>query len=799
MKNPLNKRLPRELKHNLGRYLAVFLMMATVIAFISGFLVAAESAKRLYKDNLQKSAVEDGGFITSSPLDSAAIEALEKLNIKVYEDFYRDYSFTGNFDSAISASKAKTAAKNKTDSNAKTASDSGVTLRLLHERKEINRIQLIKGTMPEADSQIALDRLFAEYHGIQTGDTLVLDGKKYQISGLIAASDYSSLFENRTDIMFDVSTFGIAVVKDSTFQTFPAKELVSHYSFRYLDKPRSQAEKNKKSDEIIAKLNTKNAVLDYSLAENNQAISFAGDDLGSDIPMMKTLLYVIIVIMGFVFSVIAGNTVESEAPVIGTLLASGYRKHELICHYMAPAVIISVLSGLFGNLIGYTLTVNFIKSMYYGSYSLPLYRTYWNGDAFLYTTVIPVALLVLITYISLRKKMSLTPLQFLRKELKGRKEKHAIKLPNFSFLNRFRLRIIFQNKSNYLVLFVGIFFASFILMWGLCIRPTINKYEEEVVNSEKSAYQYILKAPVECEKGTGSQAAFAEKQKTAPSLKKAPEKFTLTSMESYYKLAGKNIAVSVYGIEENSDYFQALPVKKKAEGVYLSENLLKKLGKKKGNTITLYDKFNDRSYQKKILGTYDYAGALSVFLPREGLNELIGKDTAYFNGYFSDEQLKLPTEYTASVITKDDMLKLGRQINKSMGPMVYIIFTMSIIIFLVLMYILTKVVIEKNAVSISFMKVFGYENKEINRIYLNSITYTVLASLLISLPLDTLCMKEIFKLIFIKMDGYFEFYMKPYQYAEIVLIGMAAYFAVNALHIRRIKRIKMADALKNRE
>lgn len=60
--------------------------------------------------------------------------------------------------------------------------------------------------------------------------------------------------------------------------------------------------------------------------------------MGSDIPMMKTLLYIIIVIMGFVFSVIAGNTIESEASIIGSLLALGYRKHELICHYMAPAV-----------------------------------------------------------------------------------------------------------------------------------------------------------------------------------------------------------------------------------------------------------------------------------------------------------------------------------------------------------------------------------------------------------------------------------------------------------------------------
>ena len=49
-----------------------------------------------------------------------------------------------------------------------------------------------------------------------------------------------------------------------------------------------------------------------------------------------------------------------------------------------------------------------------------------------------------------------TPLQFLRHDLKKSKRKKAMRLPRWSFLNRFRLRILFQNIPNYLVLFVGI-------------------------------------------------------------------------------------------------------------------------------------------------------------------------------------------------------------------------------------------------------------------------------------------------------------------------------------------------------
>ena len=40
MKNPLRKRIPRELKGELGKYLVVFLLMGLTFGFVSGFLVA---------------------------------------------------------------------------------------------------------------------------------------------------------------------------------------------------------------------------------------------------------------------------------------------------------------------------------------------------------------------------------------------------------------------------------------------------------------------------------------------------------------------------------------------------------------------------------------------------------------------------------------------------------------------------------------------------------------------------------------------------------------------------------------
>ena len=54
MKNPLRKRLPRELKSEFGKYLVVFLLMVATIGMVSGFLVADGSMIIAYDQSFSK-------------------------------------------------------------------------------------------------------------------------------------------------------------------------------------------------------------------------------------------------------------------------------------------------------------------------------------------------------------------------------------------------------------------------------------------------------------------------------------------------------------------------------------------------------------------------------------------------------------------------------------------------------------------------------------------------------------------------------------------------------------------------
>lgn len=54
MRNPLTKRIPREIKNDLGKYIALFLFLILSIGFISGFLVAGDSMKSAFDNSFEK-------------------------------------------------------------------------------------------------------------------------------------------------------------------------------------------------------------------------------------------------------------------------------------------------------------------------------------------------------------------------------------------------------------------------------------------------------------------------------------------------------------------------------------------------------------------------------------------------------------------------------------------------------------------------------------------------------------------------------------------------------------------------
>ena len=91
MKNPLWKRLPRELKSDFGKYIVIFLFMTLTIGFVSGFLVADDSMLAAYDEGFEKYNIEHGNFTLSSKASESDLKKIEKNGkVRICENFYRD-------------------------------------------------------------------------------------------------------------------------------------------------------------------------------------------------------------------------------------------------------------------------------------------------------------------------------------------------------------------------------------------------------------------------------------------------------------------------------------------------------------------------------------------------------------------------------------------------------------------------------------------------------------------------------------------------------------------------------------
>lgn len=118
--------------------------------------------------------------------------------------------------------------------------------------------------------------------------------------------------------------------------------------------------------------------------------------------------------------------------------------------------------------------------------------------------------MLVINYGILRSKLKLSPLKFLRRDLSRKKQKRALRLsPKINIFARFRLRVIFQNFSNYIVLFVGIIFANLLLFFGLLLPSVLDHYQADIQNNMLAKYQYMLSVPTSAMSGNKISSLFS--------------------------------------------------------------------------------------------------------------------------------------------------------------------------------------------------------------------------------------------------------------------------------------------------
>lgn len=797
------KRVPREYKKGFVKFGILHLFLIIIIAVVSGFLMGVTAFDNGYKDMLAAKNIEDGQFTTFEKLDlSIKSEMEDRYKLKIYEQFYYDsYSVDEGQEDRL--------------------------YRIFIGRDEVNVPTVVKGRLPKTDRDIAINFTFAEHNNIYIGDYINLtDNIKFMVCGYIALPDYNALYRNSSDVNVQNDSFSPSLVSEAGFTKFNPDKVDYQYVWKHVginlfESDKKMINKAFQSDLQTKVLESKNVVYDFLPASLNRSISSADGFALQYNNFILVFNYLVVGVIAFVFGITTVSHLNEEAKTIGTLRASGYSKASIVLINLILPTFVTLFSALIGNILGFYVFGQYFSQFFASMFSMPPVVVTFIPKYLVLTTVIPTAIMLLVNFLLIVYKMSIPTLKFLRGDMTRKQQKKAVKLPdNMSFQNRFRARIILQNIPNYIVIIIGILLGTILFSFGTVYKASVDNQLTLVETTQISENQYILNIPY-------------------PTENEEAEQFTSYAL-SYEKPHFLEASITCYGLVDNSkfvnlDFSNHDPDETDEEGnivkhysrdVYMSSAFQKKYRTKVGEYIDFKDAIKDEVVTLKITGVLDYTLSPSLFMSQGMLNEIaIGVDVNelfnyakehadefdieipedfdankydYFNGYFCDGIIDdLPDQVLSTVITKDNMRTEAKRIADTGTGIAVLVIIIGVGIDVLLMFLLTKQILEKNQNSISMCKILGFNDKEVAKLYIVATTLVVFVGLLVSTPLIYLFNKIMFDLVCYPTSVTFIDMVVPwYIYLSCVAAGLFAYAITTVIQMKHIKKISMVQALK---
>lgn len=739
----LNKKIIRTILEYRSRYLGSIALVFLSCVLYTAFNIGAPSVKVSLEEFNKKNVVEDANFILQNPLQN--IGDLEKKYDLVLEQ------------------------RNSFDSKLK----DGSTLRVFKEAFKIDKPDVIEGNYLKEAGDILIDKKYASAHKLKVGDKLNVMDKAYKIAGYITLPDYIFPLKSESDITINPESFGLAVLSEKDYLGLGIGS--TFYSVKF----------NKSNiDDFRNELSKNNMILKWTNKEDNLRIVKIDGNTESFIQVGKTVPIAILVLTCFFIAVVLWRLIKDEFVQIGTLYAVGYRKVEILRHYLVYPLILSFLGGVSGSLVGIVLAKPVIEPMFEIQYHLPNIKYSYDPKVLLVSMLLPFVFLIPTIVIVVMKALMLPPLLLIRGV--GNKVKRGVlesilRFNRLNFDSRFKLREITRNVPRTLLMLFGVIFSSALLLFGFATKDSMdNLMKNSFDKMYKYNYAYIFNN-VQNEKVDGGET-----------MSFAP--FTVD-------IDGKKSTITIYGIENNCNLIRLMDSKGKTlsfNNTIISKSLAKKLGFEEGQSVNVKSRLNTNSSSVECDKIAEaYVGDF-IYMPLDEFNKLCGFPKGSYLELLSAKKLEVDSKKLLSTIEKKEMIEGYDAVIKPVKSMVGIIAVIAFIIGLIVIYVVTSLVIEENKANISLLKILGYNKKKIYALVLNSNTILVVIGYIISIPIIMSLVDQLFIQMLAELNITMPVKLLPINIALGFLIIFVTYEISKLLSRGKVLKIPMADSLKNR-
>lgn len=832
MQKVLIKRSIRDLKENLARYIALGALIIFSIYMVLSLVGAATATINQTAEYDAELNCEDGEFSVFVPLTDSEINRITKKGVDLEKMFFLDYLME----------------------------DESV-LRVFKNRKDINKITLKEGHIAETESEIVVERRYAEVHDINIGDTItlgdfsnsdidrscigesvdynssdndsdvngdVIDGTddssgngkiEYTVVGIGTVSDYNAPFKNLSDTAVDSSNFGLLFVTDEAYEKLKSSKTAMkseeyYYSYKLNDSMTHDELKDILKDnsfnansvddayfrEYYERLSGGGALAGVMLsmfqessifadstanlisllkAEDNVRIDAAADDVEINKTSGIFVGILLMILFSYVISVFVVHTIDQESAVIGALYSMGVKRKDLMAHYIALPVIVTFISGVIGLILAASkLGVEVQMQDNYNYFSMPNMHPEVTPFMVAYAIVLPPVVSIIVNALVIRSRLNRTPLSLLRNEQKVSKSKD-IKLKQMEFIKLFKIRQLLRERRTGLTVVFGLFMSLLVAMLAVNVYVYCDKVNKRTIADTHFEYMYTYKYPSEKVPEGGYEAV-------AESMKK--------------KFSQYNFDVTILGIHDDNPFFDIDKLPKSKNEVVVGDTFASKYQLKVGDEFTLTSEDGDRAYAFTVYDITNYSASLTVFMDIDECRELFGEMNDYYNVVFSDHQLEIPGGRLYSTLTKKDVEKSAKVFLDQMMSMIITMSVAAAVIFVVVMYLMMKMMLDKSSFNIALVKIFGFRDREVRKMYLDGNFYVIALGALISIPICKAILNYVYPNYLVSNVAVgFEQSFPPYIYILIYAVILLLYFIINHSLVSRISKMVPAEVLKNRE
>lgn len=743
----INKKVKRTMLESKSQYLgSLFLIILSCLIFTTFKLLSinlSEISSSFEKDYKQ----EDANFMTDRKLSD--IDLLEsKFNVIIEE--------TKSFDYAISKDK---------------------TLRIFNENTKIDIPAIIQGEKLN-DGNILLDPSYAKANKLNIGDNIKIYNQNLTISGFMSLPNYIYPLRTESDIMNDPNNFGIAVISKNDFNKINKGN--SSYAIRFnsnednLDLKISNFKEYLRNENII--------ILNWINITDNPRVSYVTAKLSGINKMSSFMPISILILTSILTGIVMLRMLKRESVIIGTLYALGYKKIEIMKHYLMYPLSISLIGGLVGTIFGLFTLKPMIEFML-SYFNMPIGSLNYNVKYIIISILLPVIFLVFCSYFIVRNSLKSSPVQLMR----GGQEKNKvnflekkINLDRLSFNTKFKIREQIRSIPRSTFLLLGVIMATMLLLMGFAVKSSMDYLINQSFNeSFKYNYHYVFNSIQHGKPEKGE--AFLE----LPFALKSNSKVTFT----------------VYGVSPNSQYISFKDKSGnilKSDKTIITKSLANKLNIKPKDTIKVINRLDSKEYNITIDSIAESYVGQYIYLPLNELNTMLKFPTDSYMGLWSSERLNIPENKLLAVVTVEDMRNAFNTLIQPFRIYIGSIAFMSLIIGLIVIYVVTSLTIEENKENISLMKILGYRKKEVYSLILNSSSFIVVIGYILGVPLILLSLSAMFKSVSKDMNLSFPVTINYIYVIFGFIIIYLDYELSKLLSRRKINKISMAESLKSK-